>query len=1131
MIRRNRFRSAALACILALAAAKTARALTITPIFDSSITGDANAATIEASINQVIGNYETLLLSPIHITVTFKEMATGLGESNKFIIDDSYTDFRAKLAASATSASDTTALNSLPIQSLNPVNSDPNIQLTEANALALGIYTGSNTNTSPTTISLNTSLMNLSRGGTQSGSKYDLLSVVSHEMDEILGLGSAIPNGTNPISGSPTTPTGAVQPEDLFRYSAAGVRSYNNGTPAQTTSYFSIDGGVTNIVGFNQNSTAANGADFGDWVSSGTSRVQDAFGTQGAVLNLGPAEKTALDVVGYTLLTSLTWNPTGGTAAVPPDGAGTWTTASGSVWWNGASNAVWTNSATPLNAQFGTPGTFSAAAFTVTLGSAITVGTVTFANANYTVAGGGNSLTINNGILALVNATISAPIILGAANTWETAATTVGTVTTPATLTVTGNISGGFGITKQGPGTLVLSGSNSYTGATTVAFGTLQLNSAGAIPSGNNIIVSGGAFDINGRSPSVGNLSFGDGNSTTAASVIDSAVAKGVITLGGDISFTGTNASSAFPPATISANLQLASGTHHITTADGFTAGSYDIVISGAMSGTGGITKDGINNTALTGANTYQGATVINNGFFYAAATNTLSTSSAVTVTSPGVLSLNPINSQTGVTPGSYSQSIGSLAGSGQVQMGSATLTVGNDNTSTTYSGAIFGTGGNLTKIGTGTLILSGNSGYTGVTTINGGILQLGDNGSSAGAIVNSSGITGTASGTLQFNRSSGASLSVPIGGAVNVVQASSGSYFLLANNTYTGTTTINSGATLVIGSAGGTVGTLGSGATTDNGALQFQRGDSLIVSSSISGSGTLSISQGGTIIFTGSNAYLGQTSITSSSMQIGNGGTTGSLTSSSTIAGFGTGATLIFNRSDALTVGNFIANPLSVVQNGTGTTTLTNANNYSGGTTVNAGTLLVSGSISGTTTVNSTGTFGGTGTTTGAVNVASGGTVLPGSSTGSGLLKTGNASFVSGSHFSLELGGTTGTNTAGTTYSELNVTGTVSLAGDVQISLFGGYTPHVNDTFIVILNDGSDAISGGFSNAPTQGSTFSSNGATFQVSYTANGDGGGTNNDVSLTVISVVPEPGTGLLALAGLSVLAGWRRGRRAV
>jgi len=153
MIRRNRFRSAALACILALAAAKTARALTITPIFDSSITGDANAATIEASINQVIGNYETLLLSPIHITVTFKEMATGLGESNKFIIDDSYTDFRAKLAASATSASDTTALNSLPIQSLNPVNSDPNIQLTEANALALGIYTGSNTNTSPTTIS------------------------------------------------------------------------------------------------------------------------------------------------------------------------------------------------------------------------------------------------------------------------------------------------------------------------------------------------------------------------------------------------------------------------------------------------------------------------------------------------------------------------------------------------------------------------------------------------------------------------------------------------------------------------------------------------------------------------------------------------------------------------------------------------------------------------------------------------------------------------------------------------------------------------------------------------------------------------------------------------------------------
>ena len=73
------------------------------------------------------------------------------------------------------------------------------------------------------------------------------------------------------------------------------MRSYT--TRSGATSYFSIDGGVTNLVNFNQVGPPGS-SDYGDWASSGTARVQDAFGTPGSTPTLG-VELTALDAIGF----------------------------------------------------------------------------------------------------------------------------------------------------------------------------------------------------------------------------------------------------------------------------------------------------------------------------------------------------------------------------------------------------------------------------------------------------------------------------------------------------------------------------------------------------------------------------------------------------------------------------------------------------------------------------------------------------------------------------------------------------------------------------------------------------------------------------------------------------------------
>jgi hypothetical protein len=264
--------------------------LRIIPTFGPSITGDPQSAKIQATINAALALYQANFSDPITVTITFQEVGGGLGSSSTYYDTYSYSSYLTALTSHATTADDITALAHLPNSPFNPANGNQSVKLTLPLARALG-YANVDPPAGQTdgTISLNTSIMNL--GLTDNNlSKYSLYATVCHEIDEVLGFGSAL-NGLN--NGDPA-PTGPIRPNDLFRYDSGGNRSLT--TDVNAASYFSLDG-TTQLARYNQYA----GGDYQDWYSHNVthpSQVQDAFGTAGTqpVPNV---ELRVLDVIGY----------------------------------------------------------------------------------------------------------------------------------------------------------------------------------------------------------------------------------------------------------------------------------------------------------------------------------------------------------------------------------------------------------------------------------------------------------------------------------------------------------------------------------------------------------------------------------------------------------------------------------------------------------------------------------------------------------------------------------------------------------------------------------------------------------------------------------------------------------------
>lgn len=317
-------------------------------------------------------------------------------------------------------------------------------------------------------------------------------------------------------------------------------------------------------------------------------------------------------------------------------------------------------------------------------------------------------------------------------------------------------------------------------------------------------------------------------------------------------------------------------------------------------------------------------------------------------------------------------------------------------------SDATVGQAGGVNIVNTesgGAVIFTGANTYSGGTTIgSGATLQIG-NGGASGSLGSGDVVNG---GALVFNRSTAMTVANVISGSGSLSQVGTGAIILTGTNTYSGVTTIGSGATLQIGN-GGTSGAIGSGDVTigANGGLTFNRSDAVTFANTISGAGLVHQHGSGSLTLTGTNTFSGgffmtqgtvviptSTSIGTGSLNVANGTVSyaDGLTLANNLVIWNAGSVKLQVLTGTATQAGSISEldgPGSIEKTGAGTLVLTGASSYTGTTTVSDGRLVMNGAMPNLTMVVDSGSrLGGSGTL-GNVVVSSGGVVAPGNSIG----------------------------------------------------------------------------------------------------------------------------------------------------
>ena len=334
------------------------------------------------------------------------------------------------------------------------------------------------------------------------------------------------------------------------------------------------------------------------------------------------------------------------------------------------------------------------------------------------------------------------------------------------------------------------------------------------------------------------------------------------------------------------------------------------------------------------------------------------------------------------------------------------------NHTSTSYVLTADISGNGSLNVLSGGTALTGTNTYTQGTTIAAGAALVvgfgGTTGSITGNVVNNGG--------LGFFRSDDTTFSGVISGSGMVAKNGDGVLTLSGVNTYTGGTSIVGGTIRIasdsaLGGAsgglslsGGTLATTASIASSravtlggNGGTLDVATGTTLSLSGNISGTGALTKTGIGTLVLTGTNTYSGLTTISAGVLQLGDGGTTGSITGDVV-----NNATLVFNRSDTYLFTGSITGSGAVVFEGGGTVQFSSP--YSGAVTVENSTVTLERGVTSTSvfTVDNGGTLGGSGTIGGIV-ANNGATVSPGYSPGT-LVVNGAVAFNSGSVYQVDV-------------------------------------------------------------------------------------------------------------------------------
>ena len=340
-----------------------------------------------------------------------------------------------------------------------------------------------------------------------------------------------------------------------------------------------------------------------------------------------------------------------------------------------------------------------------------------------------------------------------------------------------------------------------------------------------------------------------------------------------------------------------------------------------------------------------------------------------------------------------------------------------NRNDAFTFDNLITGTG-SVRQVGPGTTTLSNINTYTGGTSINAGTLRITSDanlGGASGGLTFAGGklstgadITSTrtvsliSSGTFVPDAGTTLTLTGAIGGNGGLVKLGDGALVLAGHSSYSGGTTISSGELSIssndnLGAAWGAVKMSQSTLHTTadivtartvslNGGGTFLTDAHTIfaIETPVVGNGGLIKTGDGTLALVGDNTYDGGTTIDAGTLQLGGGGTSGSV-----VGDIVDNGTLAFDRSDTNTFTSIISGSGGVLQAGSGTTVLEGTQIYAGPTVIDAGHLAVNGSIASPVTVQAGGTLNGTGTIFG--NVTNAGTVAPGDSSLGTLTIAGN--------------------------------------------------------------------------------------------------------------------------------------------